>query len=115
MIVVHRVTLSLPHCLPGKVRAIGVSNFSIKNLEILLPKVNVVPAVNQVRYIAPISLGGVSYTPDRLRFTLVCLIQSLSNTASLRILWSRDTPLWAGLKPPFTLARSLRLLRKSIR
>lgn len=33
---------------PGKVKSIGVSNFSIKNLEILLPKVNVVPVVNQV-------------------------------------------------------------------
>lgn len=34
---------------PGKVKSIGVSNFSIKNLEILLPKVNVVPVVNQVK------------------------------------------------------------------
>nr|AAS46750.1 reductase AKOR1 [Pleurotus djamor] len=32
----------------GKVRAIGVSNFSIKNLEILLESAKVVPAVNQV-------------------------------------------------------------------
>lgn len=32
----------------GKVRAIGVSNFSIMNLEVLLPTVQVVPAVNQV-------------------------------------------------------------------
>jgi len=32
----------------GKVRSIGVSNFSIKNLEILLPQVKIVPAVNQV-------------------------------------------------------------------
>lgn len=32
----------------GKVRSIGVSNFSIKNLEILLPNINVVPVVNQV-------------------------------------------------------------------
>ncbi|KDQ24183.1 putative aldo-keto reductase [Pleurotus ostreatus PC15] len=32
----------------GKVRAIGVSNFSIKNLEILLKSAKVVPAVNQV-------------------------------------------------------------------
>lgn len=32
----------------GKVKSIGVSNFSIKNLEILLPKVNVVPVTNQV-------------------------------------------------------------------
>lgn len=32
----------------GKVRAIGVSNFSVKLLEILLPQCNVVPAVNQV-------------------------------------------------------------------
>ncbi|PVF95249.1 putative GCY1-galactose-induced protein of aldo/keto reductase family [Serendipita vermifera] len=32
----------------GKVKAIGVSNFSIKTLEVLLPKVNIVPAVNQI-------------------------------------------------------------------
>lgn len=32
----------------GKVKSIGVSNFSIKTLEILLPHVKVVPAVNQV-------------------------------------------------------------------
>ncbi|KAI0352624.1 Aldo/keto reductase [Trametes cingulata] len=32
----------------GKVRAIGVSNFSIKTLSELLPHANVVPAVNQV-------------------------------------------------------------------
>lgn len=32
----------------GKVKSIGVSNFSIKTLEILLPHVRVVPAVNQV-------------------------------------------------------------------
>lgn len=32
----------------GKVRSIGVSNFSIQNLEILLPNASVVPAVNQV-------------------------------------------------------------------
>ncbi|KAI0789019.1 Aldo/keto reductase [Irpex lacteus] len=32
----------------GKVRAIGLSNFSIKNLEILLPHVQVVPVTNQV-------------------------------------------------------------------
>ncbi|KAF5345283.1 hypothetical protein D9758_008438 [Tetrapyrgos nigripes] len=32
----------------GKVKSIGVSNFSIKNLEILLPQCSIVPAVNQV-------------------------------------------------------------------
>lgn len=32
----------------GKVKSIGISNFSIKTLEILLPHVKVVPAVNQV-------------------------------------------------------------------
>ncbi|CAE6364237.1 unnamed protein product [Rhizoctonia solani] len=32
----------------GKVRSIGVSNFSIKNLKILLEKANIVPAVNEV-------------------------------------------------------------------
>jgi diketogulonate reductase-like aldo/keto reductase len=32
----------------GKVRSIGVSNFSIKNLDILLPQINIIPAVNQV-------------------------------------------------------------------
>ncbi|KDQ23642.1 hypothetical protein PLEOSDRAFT_1048611 [Pleurotus ostreatus PC15] len=32
----------------GKVRAIGVSNFSVKNLEILLKSAKVIPAVNQV-------------------------------------------------------------------
>lgn len=32
----------------GKVRAIGVANYSIKYLEALLPKVKVVPAVNQI-------------------------------------------------------------------
>ncbi|KAF9075631.1 Aldo/keto reductase [Rhodocollybia butyracea] len=32
----------------GKVKSIGVSNFSIKNLEILLPHCTVVPATNQV-------------------------------------------------------------------
>jgi glycerol 2-dehydrogenase (NADP+) len=33
----------------GKVKSIGISNFSIKTLEDLLPKVNVVPAVNQIQ------------------------------------------------------------------
>lgn len=32
----------------GKVRSIGVSNFSIKTLEMLLPHCKVIPAVNQV-------------------------------------------------------------------
>ncbi|CAE6466506.1 unnamed protein product [Rhizoctonia solani] len=32
----------------GKVKSIGVSNFSIKNLNVLLEKANVVPAANQV-------------------------------------------------------------------
>ncbi|KDQ49553.1 hypothetical protein JAAARDRAFT_42791 [Jaapia argillacea MUCL 33604] len=32
----------------GRVRAIGVSNFSPKNLDILLPAITIVPAVNQV-------------------------------------------------------------------
>ncbi|MFW6289366.1 MAG: aldo/keto reductase [Mariniphaga sp.] len=34
----------------GKVRAIGVSNFWIHHLEYFLPKVNIVPAVNQVEF-----------------------------------------------------------------
>jgi len=33
----------------GKCKAIGVSNFSIKNFEILLPKTDIVPAVNQIQ------------------------------------------------------------------
>ncbi|KAG8952433.1 hypothetical protein FRC04_004493 [Tulasnella sp. 424] len=33
----------------GKVKAIGVSNFSIKTLEVLLPQAKVVPAANQVQ------------------------------------------------------------------
>ncbi len=32
----------------GKVRAIGVSNFSVQTLEVLLKEAKVVPAVNQV-------------------------------------------------------------------
>ncbi|GAA5872459.1 hypothetical protein JCM1840_006068 [Sporobolomyces johnsonii] len=32
----------------GKVKCIGVSNFSIKNLEILLPQAKIIPAINQV-------------------------------------------------------------------
>jgi len=32
----------------GKVRSLGVSNFSTKNLEILLPKINIYPVINQV-------------------------------------------------------------------
>jgi diketogulonate reductase-like aldo/keto reductase len=32
----------------GKAKAIGVSNFNIRRLEDLLPKINVVPAVNQI-------------------------------------------------------------------
>ncbi|TCD64898.1 hypothetical protein EIP91_003474 [Steccherinum ochraceum] len=32
----------------GKVRSIGISNFSVKNLDVLLPQVTTVPAVNQV-------------------------------------------------------------------
>ena len=32
----------------GKVRSIGVSNFSVKNLEILLKDASIVPATNQV-------------------------------------------------------------------
>ncbi|KAF7792257.1 hypothetical protein EIP86_003293 [Pleurotus ostreatoroseus] len=35
--------------LNGKVKSIGVSNFSIKNLEILLPHCKVVPVTNQVQ------------------------------------------------------------------
>jgi methylglyoxal/glyoxal reductase len=34
----------------GKIRAIGVSNFWIHHLEFFLPKVNVIPAVNQVEF-----------------------------------------------------------------
>ena len=34
----------------GKIRAIGVSNFWIHHLEYFLPKVNVIPAVNQVEF-----------------------------------------------------------------
>ena len=34
--------------LSGKVRAIGVSNFSVKTLEILLPHCKIIPAVNQI-------------------------------------------------------------------
>jgi diketogulonate reductase-like aldo/keto reductase len=33
---------------PEKIRAIGVSNFSIEFLERLLPEVTVIPAVNQI-------------------------------------------------------------------
>lgn len=32
----------------GKVKTIGVSNFSVKNLSALLPHCTIVPAVNQV-------------------------------------------------------------------
>ncbi|KAE9400697.1 Aldo/keto reductase [Gymnopus androsaceus JB14] len=32
----------------GKVKSIGVSNFSVKNLEILLPECTIVPATNQI-------------------------------------------------------------------
>jgi glycerol 2-dehydrogenase (NADP+) len=35
----------------GRVRAIGVSNFSIQNLEKLLTTAKIVPAVNQVEYV----------------------------------------------------------------
>lgn len=34
----------------GKIRAIGVSNFWIHHLEYFLPKVNIIPAVNQVEF-----------------------------------------------------------------
>jgi methylglyoxal/glyoxal reductase len=34
----------------GKIRAIGVSNFWVHHLEYFLPKINVVPAVNQVEF-----------------------------------------------------------------
>ncbi len=34
----------------GKIRAIGVSNFWIHHLEYFLPKVNVIPAVNQIEF-----------------------------------------------------------------
>ncbi len=34
----------------GKVRAIGVSNFWLHHLEYFLPKINIVPAVNQVEF-----------------------------------------------------------------
>ena len=33
----------------GKVKSIGVSNFSIRTLEVLLPQAKVVPVTNQVR------------------------------------------------------------------
>jgi len=32
----------------GRVKSIGVSNFSVKNLDVLLPHVKITPAVNQV-------------------------------------------------------------------
>jgi hypothetical protein len=32
----------------GKVRSIGISNFSIKTLDILLPQINILPVINQV-------------------------------------------------------------------
>lgn len=32
----------------GKVKSIGVSNFSIKTLDVLLPKANIIPVTNQV-------------------------------------------------------------------
>jgi methylglyoxal/glyoxal reductase len=34
----------------GKIRAIGVSNFWIHHLEYFLPKINVIPAVNQIEF-----------------------------------------------------------------
>ena len=34
----------------GKVRAIGVSNFWIHHLDYFLPKINIVPAVNQIEF-----------------------------------------------------------------
>lgn len=34
----------------GKIRAIGVSNFWIHHLEYFLPKINIIPAVNQVEF-----------------------------------------------------------------
>lgn len=40
---------ALTHMSPtGKVKSIGVSNFSVKNLEILLAEATIVPAVNQI-------------------------------------------------------------------
>lgn len=36
-------------CTGGKVRAIGVSNFSVKTLEDLLATAKVIPAVNQIQ------------------------------------------------------------------
>lgn len=35
-------------CIPGKVKSLGVSNFSIKTLTELLPHCTIIPAVNQV-------------------------------------------------------------------
>ncbi|KAF4568543.1 hypothetical protein EYR36_010555 [Pleurotus pulmonarius] len=65
----------------GKVRAIGVSNFSIKNLEILLKSAKVVPAVNQVD-------------------------PNYWSTARTRASWSLRIPLQASLLSP-TLRSSL--------
>ncbi|KAG9217600.1 hypothetical protein CCMSSC00406_0010117 [Pleurotus cornucopiae] len=50
----------------GKVRAIGVSNFSIKNLEILLNSAKVVPAVNQVELHPYLAQSGlVEYSKSK--------------------------------------------------
>lgn len=47
---VHMTSGDRDHrCVSGKVKAIGVSNFSQKKLEEILPTAEVVPAVDQVR------------------------------------------------------------------
>ncbi|KDQ49936.1 hypothetical protein JAAARDRAFT_211958 [Jaapia argillacea MUCL 33604] len=52
----------------GKAKAIGVSNFSIKNLEILLKTAKIVPAANQVEYapssFSPPSLSSLPFLPS---------------------------------------------------
>lgn len=46
--------------IPGKVKSIGVSNFSVKTLDILLSQASIIPAVNQVCSLL------LCLTPERL-------------------------------------------------
>lgn len=47
----------------GKVKSIGVSNFSVKTFDVLLPHVKIVPVVNQVRMVGSITLLKRKLTP----------------------------------------------------
>lgn len=67
----------------GKVKSIGVSNFSIKTLDVLLPQAKIVPAVNQVCFSRQTRCAE-SYHNPRFNCILATRNTVCSNTAKRR-------------------------------